>query len=112
MGTGGAAIKFLDLETGQARATILRDLYLLGRLVDQLDNINFFLRPCIPQDIPHAAYDVNIFYKCFKDTSKHIMGGVNDKEGFHKVLDLSSMVAGDMDKLRGRSCNLRQPASH
>ncbi len=100
MGTGGAAIKILDLETGQDRATTLRDLYMLGRLVDQLDNIHFFLRPCIPQDIPHTACDVNVFYTCFKATSKHVMGGVNDEEGFHKVLDLSSMIAGGVDKFR------------
>ncbi len=99
MGTGGAAIKILDLETGQARATTLRDLYLLGHLADQLDNIHFFLRPCIPQDIPQTACDVNVFYTCFKATSKHIMGGVNDEEGFRKVLDLSSMVAGSVEKL-------------
>jgi len=48
LGTGGAAIRILDLETGESRPSTLKDLYQLGRLVDQLDNIHFFLRPCIP----------------------------------------------------------------
>ena len=45
LGTGGAAVLVLDLETGRARESRLRDLYGIGRLVDTLDNIHFYLRP-------------------------------------------------------------------
>jgi trimethylamine--corrinoid protein Co-methyltransferase len=99
LGTGGAAVKILDLEDGQARSTTLRDLYQLGRLVDALDNIHFFLRPCIPTDIPVAAYDVNSFFACLKATSKHVMAGVSNEEGFDKVLELASMLAGGLNAL-------------
>jgi trimethylamine--corrinoid protein Co-methyltransferase len=100
LGTGGAAIRILDLETGEARPSTLKDLYQLGRLVDQLDNIHFFLRPCIPTDIPGTAYDANVFYACLKATGKHVMAGVNDVNGFHKVFDLATMVAGGPERLR------------
>ena len=99
LGTGGAAVKILDLEDGQARSTTLSDLYKLGRLVDALDNIHFFLRPCIPTDIPVEAYDINTFFACLKATSKHVMAGVGNEAGFHKVLDLASMVAGGRQEL-------------
>jgi trimethylamine--corrinoid protein Co-methyltransferase len=99
LGTGGAAIRVIDLETGEYRPTTLKDLYLLARLVDKLDHIHFFLRPCIPTDIPEAAYDVNMFYACLKGTGKHVMSGVNNIEGFHNVLDLASLVAGGREKL-------------
>ena len=99
LGTGGAAIRIIDLETGEYRATTLKDLYLLARLVDKLDNIHFFLRPCIPTDIPEDAYDVNMFYVCLKGTGKHVMSGVNNIQGFHKVLDFASIVAGGREKL-------------
>jgi trimethylamine--corrinoid protein Co-methyltransferase len=99
LGTGGAAIRIIDLETGDYRATTLKDLYLLARLVDKLENIRFFLRPCIPTDISEDAYDVNTFYACLKGTGKHVMSGVNNIEGFHKVLDLASIVAGSREKL-------------
>jgi len=102
LGTGGAAIKILDFETGKARPTTLKDLYQLGRMVDQLKNIHFFLRPCIPTDIPGSDYDVNVFYTCLKATAKHVMAGVNGVEAFHKVLDLTSMVAGDLETLKER----------
>jgi len=99
LGTGGAAIRILDLETGQARPSTLKDLYLLGRLVDRLENIHFFLRPCIPTDIPDTAYDVNVFYACLKATGKHVMAGVNNVEGFYSVLDLASLAAAGREKL-------------
>ena len=102
LGTGGAAIRIIDLETGKARSTTLKDLYQLGKMVDQLKNIHFFLRPCIPTDIPESDYDVNVFYACLKATAKHVMAGVNDVEEFHKVLDLASMVAGDLETLKKR----------
>ena len=65
--TGGAAINVLDLDSGEARPSTLNDLYHLGRLVDALDHIHFFLRPCIPTDIPEEAYDVNMYYACLKE---------------------------------------------
>lgn len=102
MGTGGAAIKILDLETGERRATTLADLYDATRLVDQLDNIHFLVRPCIPTDIPKDAYDINMFYTCLKATKKHVMSGVNNEEGLHKVLDMASMIAGSHEKLMER----------
>jgi trimethylamine--corrinoid protein Co-methyltransferase len=100
LGTGGAAVRILDLESGKARSTTLHDLYNLGRLVDALDNISFFLRPCIPTDIPDNAYDVNVFYTCFKSTGKHIMAGVNNEQELHKVLDLAAQLAGDVQEVQ------------
>jgi trimethylamine---corrinoid protein Co-methyltransferase len=102
MGTGGAAIRILDLETGKARSSTLDDLYQLGRLVDKLDNVHFFLRPCIPTDIPQADYDVNVFYTSMKATAKHVQAGVNDVENFYRVLDLASVIAGGPEKLRAK----------
>ena len=99
LGTGGAAVKILDLADGQARSSTLSDLYQLGRLVDALENIHFFLRPGIPTDIPVAAYDINTFFACLKATSKHVMAGVGNEAGFHTVLDLASMVAGGRQAL-------------
>jgi trimethylamine--corrinoid protein Co-methyltransferase len=102
LGTGGAAIKILDLESGEPRPSTLKDLYQLGRLVDRLDNIHFFLRPCIPTDIAQDQYDVNTYYACLKSTTKHVMSGVNDVNGLHQVIDLAAIVAGDRAQLQLR----------
>ncbi|MEN6483728.1 MAG: trimethylamine methyltransferase family protein [Syntrophobacteraceae bacterium] len=100
LGTGGAAIRILDLETGKARSSTLQDVYQLARLVDRLDHVHFYLRPCIPTDISESAYDANVYYACMKGTTKHVMAGVNDVEGLHRVADLASIIAGGYDRLR------------
>lgn len=100
MGTGGAAVRILDLDTGRPRPTSLNDLYQVGRLVDRLENIHFLLRPCIPTDIPESAYDVNMFYSCLKATQKHVMSGVSDESGVRRAVDMASIIAGGAEKLK------------
>ncbi len=100
LGTGGAAIQVLDPETGEARPSTLKDIHNIGRLVNQLDNIQFFLRPCIPTDIPPSLYDVNVFYAALKATHKHVMAGVNDEKGLHDVMELAALVASGRKELQ------------
>ena len=102
LGTGGAAIKILDLESGMARPTTLKDLHDISRLVDQLDNIHFLVKPCIATDIGVEDYNINWFYACLSTSSKHVMSGVNDIKGLHDVIEMASMIAGGLDKLRER----------
>jgi len=99
LGTGGAAIKILDPETGQVRSTTLQDLYNVSRLVDQLDNIHFLVRPCIPTDIDKDDYDINMFYACLSATTKHVMSGVNDERGLAKVVEMAALIAGGVENL-------------
>ncbi len=102
LGTGGAALKILDLETGDARPTTLRDLYDVSRLVDQLDNIHFLVKPCVATDIAVEDYNINWFYTCLSASSKHVMSGVNDEKGLLDVIEMASMIAGGPDQLAER----------
>ena len=99
MGTGGTAVTILDLKTGAARPTRVRDIYDIGRIVDRLDNIHFYMRPVVPQDIPLEAYDVNSFYACMRATPKHVMAGCNFLEGFGQMFEMAGMIAGSKEKL-------------
>jgi trimethylamine--corrinoid protein Co-methyltransferase len=100
LGTGGAAIKILDLETGEARSTTLNDLYQLARLTDRLANVHFFVRPCVPTDINVTDYDANAIFAGLKGTAKHFMTGAINEEGLHKILDIAAIVAGGMSRLQ------------
>jgi trimethylamine--corrinoid protein Co-methyltransferase len=68
--------------------------------VDRLENIHFFLRPCIPTDIPEESYDVNVFYTCFQATAKHVMAGVNHVQGLQSVLSLAELLLEEGQSLR------------
>lgn len=102
LGTGGTALTILDPETGAARPPTLKDLFNVSRLVDQLKNIHFLVKPCVTSDIGVEDYNVNWFYACLKATSKHVMSGVNDEKGFQDVVDMAAMIAGGLEKLQAR----------
>jgi trimethylamine--corrinoid protein Co-methyltransferase len=102
LGTGGAAVLVLDLETGQARQSRLRDLYDIGRLVDTLDNIHFYLRPVVARDVGNEDIDVNTFYSCLTATTKHVMGGCYFPRKVADVLRLGSLLAGGQEAFLAR----------
>jgi trimethylamine--corrinoid protein Co-methyltransferase len=94
LGTGGAAVRVLDPETGVARDSRLRDLYDIGRLVEGLDNIHFYLRPVVARDVSNDDIDINTFYACLAATHKHVMGGCYYPEKVAEILKLGSLIAG------------------
>ncbi|MCZ7543525.1 MAG: trimethylamine methyltransferase family protein [Anaerolineae bacterium] len=93
MGTGGAAIKVMDLD-GSVRESRLADIARIGRLVDALDNIHFYLRPVVPHDVPKALLDVNKTYTALANTTKHVMTSAYTVPSARDVLELAAMVAG------------------
>ena len=94
LGTGGAAIRVLDLESGRPRDSCLRDLYDIGRLVETLDNVHFYLRPVVAQDVPSEQIDVNTFYACLAATNKHVMGGCYFPEKVDEIKRMGAIIAG------------------
>ncbi len=101
-GTGGAALKVLDLETGEARKAVLQDIRDIARLVDALDNIHFFIRPVVAQDVPEEALDVNKYYAALTNTSKHVMGSAYSLESAAQVIRMAEEISGGSEKLRQR----------
>ncbi len=93
LGTGGAAVTVVDLESGQARDARLRDLYDIGRLVETLDNIHFYLRPVVAREVPNDDIDINTFYACLAATHKHVMGGCYYAEKVADIKQLGVMIA-------------------
>jgi trimethylamine--corrinoid protein Co-methyltransferase len=99
LGTGGAALTVLDLETGGARPGTLQDIAQIARLVDGLENVHFYLRPCIPQDVPAEVMDINQFYASLSHTTKHIMGAAQSAQTARDVIQMGDMVAGGKEAL-------------
>lgn len=98
-GTGGSAIKVLDLETGKARKTLVQDQYDVAKLVDTLDNIHFYQSCCVCHDVPVEKYDVNIVFAAMMGTTKHIMLGCSYDYGLREAFELAAMVKGSAKEL-------------
>jgi trimethylamine--corrinoid protein Co-methyltransferase len=101
LGTGGAAVKVLDLD-GRVRESRLRDLFDIGRLISALDHIHFYLRPVVARDLPVEALDLNTYYAALAATRKHVMGNSFTPESVRQVVRLAALLAGRAEALRER----------
>ncbi|MBL8058419.1 MAG: trimethylamine methyltransferase family protein [Anaerolineales bacterium] len=101
MGTGGAAVKLLDLD-GHVRATRLQDLFDIGRMVTALENIHFYLRPVVARDIPVEALDINTVYASLAATPKHVMCNSFSVPTVRATVRLAGLIAGGEEALRER----------
>jgi trimethylamine--corrinoid protein Co-methyltransferase len=102
IGTGGAALTVLDLETGRPRPAVLRDVVELARLVDALENVHFYLVPVYPTDVGKEVVDLNTTYAGLANTTKHVQTGVYTVPGIRDTVELCERVAGGPEALRER----------
>jgi len=102
LGTGGTAINVLDISTGEKRLSSLEDIRQIARLVDNLDNIHFYLIPVFPNELPQEQIDVNRFYASLTNTTKHVTGGIWHLEGARQAIKLASIIAGGTEELKKR----------
>jgi trimethylamine--corrinoid protein Co-methyltransferase len=101
MGTGGQAVKMLDLD-GRVRETTLRDNYDIGRLVDTLEHIHFYMRPVVCRDVANEDIDVNQFYACLAATPKHVMANAYLPDSVPALKQMALMLTGGPEALAAR----------
>lgn len=101
MGTGGSAINILDLK-GRLRPTRLADNYHIGRLVDRLEHVHFYMRPVVSRDIPAQDLDLNQFYACLAATPKHVMANAYQPENVARLRQMGDILAGGSEAFEAR----------
>ena len=102
-GTGGAAVRTLDMDSGRYRPSTLKDLYDFTRLVDRLGNVSWFTRCCVATDVPDIFdLDVNTVYALVAGTAKPV--GTSFTLGAHvdPIVDLFDIVLGGEGRFRER----------
>lgn len=102
IGTGGAALQVLDLDSGSLRPAVLKDAADMARLVDALDNIHFYLLPIYPTDIPEESVEISKYYAALSNTTKHVQAGVYTQRGLLDVIEMAERIMGGKEKLRER----------
>jgi trimethylamine---corrinoid protein Co-methyltransferase len=101
MGTGGAAVKVMELD-GRVRDARLGDVARIGKLVDALENIHFYLRPVEPTELPVDVLDVNKTYAAVANTTKHVMVSAYTVQSARDVIELAAMIAGSKEAYEER----------
>ncbi len=102
LGTGGTVLNTLDIDSGKKRLTGVKDVAGYATMTDALDNIAFFVINCYPNDVKEEEVDINRFYHAFKNTSKHVMGGIYTMDGLKSVISMAEDIAGGKQKLLER----------
>jgi trimethylamine--corrinoid protein Co-methyltransferase len=101
-GTGGTALYVMDPGKDERRNATLKDLKDIARVVDKLGNIDFFMLPVLPGDVPDEDIDVNRFGAALSYQNKHVTGGVYTIEGIREVIKMAELIAGSPQLLRKR----------
>jgi len=102
MGTGGTALNVQDPGADNSRRATIEDVVAMARLVEQLENIHFYMLNVYPNELSADTVDVNRFGAALKYTRKHIMGGVYTKEGIRDVIKMTEIIVGGPRALRER----------
>ena len=102
-GTGGAAVKVLDLDDDNYRPAQLKDVYDFARVADACDNVHWFTRCVIATEYEDMlALDLNTAYAIAAGTHKHIGTAISLAENVAPVVELFDMIAGGPGKFRER----------
>jgi len=103
IGTGGAAVRVLDGQTGAYRDSHLSDLYDLMRVLEASSNIHYGVRPVVARDVQDPfELDINTAFAAMKATSKPIGISFCDPGHIAPVVDLFDTALGRAGAFRER----------
>ena len=103
--------EFVSVRDGETRVRVPRHRELRGttallsraaHLCEQLEHLDFFLRPLNIQDpdVNQDNHDVNKFFASLDNTTKHVQAGLTKLDRLPDVVRLAEIVAGGKEELR------------
>ena len=102
MATNGTAVYTRDLETGEKRMTMGKDLMDFSVLSDAIDSIDYVWPIVTAQDGPEGGRGLNDFVISLKGTTKHFQGEAMSEREARDMVRVASAVVGGEDELAKR----------
>lgn len=93
----GGASNVIDLDTGEARPSTLKDVENLTRMVDALPNLHMGTMIVIPCDVPERLRDIYAIEAMLRNTGKNIDATPFDDKGFKYIIQLAEALVGEED---------------
>ena len=108
---------YLDPYTGKRRQCYVADIADTARLADALPNVEWLLLGTSHPTLPAAITDKVSLLQVILNTSKPIMGEINDVESLREMIDLCAIVAGGEEQFLKKpffigSCEPVSPLVH
>lgn len=98
-GPGGLCLNVVDIDTGNVRRSVLNDLVDLAKLINKLDNVNFYTTALWANDIADEDADLEMAKAGFDYCDKHITTAGLMFKGTKEVLDYAAKIVGGYDQL-------------
>lgn len=99
----GVAPQILDMKTGKARESTLKDLAETALMVDAIDNIDGYVIGVVARDVPSQVAGFVATETVFNSTSKHFhQGEILSTDAIRRCFDMAVAVAGSAEELRRR----------
>jgi trimethylamine--corrinoid protein Co-methyltransferase len=99
-GTGSDTTFTLDLETGERRRSVLKDVANFAKLVDGLENISFAMSMSNPKDVPIESIYIHVFAEIVQNSNKPIVFIADSGKDIARIYEIACQVAGGEDKLQ------------
>jgi trimethylamine--corrinoid protein Co-methyltransferase len=101
-GTGSDTPNVIDLETGERRKTVLKDVVDVSRVVDSLSEISFLMCSGIANDVSSEITDIYHFEAMVNNSSKPIVFTAWSLDNLKTIVGMAELVAGGEEALRSR----------
>jgi len=98
-GTGSDCNFTIDLETGQRRPVLLKDVQAFARLCDGLENIDFVMSMGVSSDVPPMHHYIHGFVAMLRGSVKPIVFTANGLNDMQAIYQIACAVAGGADNL-------------
>lgn len=99
-GTGSDATFTQDVETGERRRAVLKDVSNFATLVDGLENIDFAMSMANPEDAPIEDIYVYVFAEMVRNTNKPIVFIADSGRDIAKIHEMACLVVGGEEELQ------------
>ncbi len=99
-GVGSDCMSIYDLETGEHRKALRRDVINGVRLVDALPNMDFVMSMFLPSDIPQKDYERHQMSIMLRESTKPIIFVGIEEDSTIMAIEMAAAVAGDLQTLQ------------
>lgn len=99
-GTGSDTPFVLDLDTGEPRKALKKDVAQAATVADALPNIDFVMSLGLASDVPTATSDIHQFQAMIQNTVKPIIFTAHDRRRMQTILKIAEIAAGGARNLR------------
>ncbi|MGQ9468631.1 MAG: trimethylamine methyltransferase family protein [Nitrososphaerales archaeon] len=97
---GSVAINIIDMESGEIRKPISKDLIEFVRLTDALENIKAQSTALIVSDVPETIVDRYRLYIVLKNSTKPVITGAFTIDGVRDMRKILSLVIGEEELVK------------